>query len=344
MDDAGSGGAGGRGRDGLTDVLGVVVLVCSASWALIAAAGRTARPEGVLLAVLAVAAGYAAGRIGGSLLPVAAPAVTAVALVGLAVALPGRWEGGSHTPPLGYANADAALLVLATGAACCAAWAAGSRLLRLGLRLLGAGAATLALVIGSAAGFAASVAVVLCSLAAARTPRVLGLAGLALATAVAVGGTYAMAVDALPSGLSASVSGQLTPGRVALWREAIRLAEGHPLRGVGPGQFAEVSQAEPATTSGAVGPAGTLRSAPLQLAAEEGVPGVALLAAAYAWVLWALRRSPRPTPVVLTAGAALTGLALQASVDRTLGFAAVTAVAGLLAGLATAHPDRTDQP
>ncbi|MDX6316518.1 MAG: hypothetical protein QOF44_5982, partial [Streptomyces sp.] len=58
MDDAGSGGAGGRGRDGLTDVLGVVVLVCSASWALIAAAGRSARPEGVLLAVLAVAAGY----------------------------------------------------------------------------------------------------------------------------------------------------------------------------------------------------------------------------------------------------------------------------------------------
>jgi hypothetical protein len=31
----------------------------------------------------------------------------------------------------------------------------------------------------------------------------------------------------------------------------------------------------------------------------------------------------------------------QASVDRTPSFAAVTAVAGLLAGPATAHPDRT---
>lgn len=37
-------------------------------------------------------------------------------------------------------------------------------------------------------------------------------------------------------------------------------------------------------------------------------------------------------------GAALTGLAMQASVDHVLGYAAVSATAGLLAGLATARP------
>ncbi|WP_405734377.1 O-antigen polymerase [Streptomyces sp. NBC_01537] len=355
--DTRTGGATGdaRGRDVLTDVLGAVVLVCSAGWALIAATGRPARPEGVVLAVLAVAAGYAAGRIGGALLPMAAPALTALAVVALAVALPGRLAGGGgrHTPPLGYANADAALLVLATGAACCAAWSARSRPLRTGLRLLGAVAAVLALVIGSAAGFAASVGVVLCSLAADRTPRLLGLTGLALAAALAAGGTYAVAVDALPAGLSASLTGQLTPGRVAVWREAVDLAGRHPLRGVGPGQFAEVSQgedgqAEPAvTTAAALSTAATdaaePRSAPFQLAAEEGAAGVALLAASYAWVLLALHRSARPTPVVLTAGAALTGLAMQACVDHVLSYAAVTATAGLLAGLATARPFADDR-
>ncbi|SCE43855.1 hypothetical protein GA0115240_16142 [Streptomyces sp. DvalAA-14] len=41
---------------------------------------------------------------------------------------------------------------------------------------------------------------------------------------------------------------------------------------------------------------------------------------------------------MLTAGAALTGLALLATVDQVLSYAAVTAGAGFLAGLATAHP------
>ncbi|UVT07858.1 hypothetical protein AY578_02950, partial [Streptomyces thermocarboxydus] len=50
-----------------------------AAWPLITAAAGDGRPEGMLLAVLAVAAGYAAGRIGGALLPVAAPCAGALA-------------------------------------------------------------------------------------------------------------------------------------------------------------------------------------------------------------------------------------------------------------------------
>lgn len=331
-------------RSGRTDAVGAALLVTSAVWALVSAVGRPARPEGFLLAVLAVAAGFAAGRIGGALRPVAVPATAALGAIALTLLLPGRLSGGPQTPPLGYANADAALMVLATGAACCAAWACRLGPVRLGLRLLGALTALLALGLGSAAGFAASLGVLLCSLAADRTPRVIGLAGLALATAVAVGGTYAVAVDALPPGLSASLSGQLTPARVRLWHEALHTAGAGPLRGIGPGRFAEVEDAGQAPEADTPSGDGRPQSAPLQLAAEQGVPGVALLAASYAWLLCALRRSPRTTPVVLTAAAALTGLAMQSAVDHVLSYAAVTAGAGLLAGLTTSRPTRDGPP
>jgi len=71
---------------------------------------------------------------------------------------------------------------------------------------------------------------------------------------------------------------------------------------------------------------------------------VALLAAAFCWLLYALWRSPRPTPVVLTAGAALTGLAAIAVVGNALSFTAVPLGAGLLAGLATARPFAAESP
>lgn len=79
-------------------------------------------------------------------------------------------------------------------------------------------------------------------------------------------------------------------------------------------------------------------SAPLQLAAEQGLVGVALLAAVFGWILYVLWRTPRATPIVLTAGAALTALAAIAAVGNALSFTTVTAGAGLLAGMATARP------
>ena len=55
--------------------------------------------------------------------------------------------------------------------------------------------------------------------------------------------------------------------------------------------------------------------------------------------LW---RTARPTPIALTAAAALTGLALVASVGDALSFTSVSVGAGFLAGLATAHPIADD--
>ncbi len=83
---------------------------------------------------------------------------------------------------------------------------------------------------------------------------------------------------------------------------------------------------------------GKPHSAPLQQLAEQGVIGLFLLAAAFCWMLYALWRTARPTPVALTAGAALTALASIAAVGNALSFTTVSVGAGLLAGLATARP------
>ncbi|WP_345582830.1 O-antigen ligase family protein [Streptomyces prasinosporus] len=319
--------------------MGVAVLGACAAWALITAAAGEGRPEGMLLAVLAVAAGYAVGRIGGALLPVAAPCAGALAGVGLAVTVPHLAPGPQITAPLGHAGATTAVLALSAGAACCAAWAASARAVRAALRLLAVGIAVTAAVLGSAAGCLAAAAVLLCSLAAGRVRRRgPGVAVLAVTAAGVTGLTWAVAGDAVPEGFAAPLEARLTSHRVDLWRDALGLARHHAGLGVGPGRFGELgATALPSPSSG-----GKPHSAPLQLAAEQGAVGAALLALAFGWLLYALWRSPRATPVVLTAGAALTAVAAVAAVGNALSFTAVSVGTGLLAGLATARPFADD--
>ncbi|MFJ6215935.1 O-antigen ligase family protein [Streptomyces sp. NPDC092296] len=323
------------------EVVGAAVLAACAAWTLVATAGRpTARPEGVLLALLAVTAGYAAGRVAGALLPTLAPAAAALA-VGVAVAVvPGGLSGGSLAPPLHYGNADAALLSLGVGAACCAAWSVRRTWPRLALLGLAAALAGLTLVAGSAVAFATGAGTLLVSGTAARLRR-RGplLAVLALCAVLAGGGTVALAFGAVPGGVRGTAVSGLSERRVDLWSDALDQVRQDPLRGVGPDRFAERS-----VTAQADGDTAKAGSAPLQQAAEQGLPGLLLLVCAFLWALWVLLRSPRPAAVALSAAAALTGLAVHASVDYVLSFCAVTAGAGLLLGFATARPVAEEAP
>lgn len=195
-------------RRNVSDAVGVLVLGASATWSLITAAAHDGRPEGVLLALLAVAAGYAAGRISGALLPVAAPCAAALTGLGLAVGLPHLTPGPEIVAPLGHAGATAALLTLATGAACCAAWTTGSPALRLLLRLVAVGIAVASAALGSASGLVTCAAVLLCSLAAGQMRhRGAGIAGLTLAAIAVTGLTWAVAGNAVPDGLTETLRG-----------------------------------------------------------------------------------------------------------------------------------------
>ncbi|MGW0375484.1 O-antigen ligase family protein, partial [Streptomyces coeruleorubidus] len=196
-------------------------------------------------------------------------------------------------------------------------------------------AAVLAAVLGSATGCVASVAVLLCSLAAGRTRhRGAGLAVLGTVAVLVTGLTWAVAARAVPGGLVTAVEERLTPHRVQLWQDAWHLLRDDAALGIGPGRFGELST----TSAQSLLSDGKPHSAPLQQAAEQGLVGVVLLAAAFGWVLYALWRGPRPTPVALTAGAALTALAAIAAIGNALSFTAVSVGAGLLAGMATARP------
>ncbi|MFJ4716775.1 O-antigen ligase family protein [Streptomyces sp. NPDC088785] len=324
-----------RRRRGRSDVAGIAVLGACAIWTLISATARAGRPEGVLLAVLAVAAGYAGGRIAGGLAPVATCGAVAAGGLALAVASPQTVPVPDSSAPLGGAGATAALLVLSTGALCCAAWSARTRRPRITLHLLSAGTVVVGVLAGSAAGAAASCAVALCSLASARRRRrARALAGLGVGTAVVAGLGLALADGALPPGWASFLTDGLSERRVRLWRRALELAEAHPALGTGPGRFEDVNGV-PAPSEV---PDARPHSAVLQTAAEQGFVGLALLTAAYGWLLYVLWRSTRPTPVVLTAGAALTAVAVLATLGNALSFTAVTAGAGLLAGIATAVP------
>ncbi|MEU1594963.1 O-antigen ligase family protein [Streptomyces sp. NPDC005708] len=322
-------------RRNVSDVTGVLVLGACAAWSLITAAAHGGRPEGDLLAVLAVAAGYASGRIVGALLPVAAPTAGALAGLGLAVAAPYVRANPQFVTPLGHTGAVAALLTLSSGAACCAAWAARTPAQRLALHLAAAGITVAAAALDSTTGLLACAGVLLCSLAAGRMRhRGPALAVLALVAALAAGTSWAVAENVLPDGLSAFLEEQLSGHRVMLWRDALTLVHRDPAFGAGPGRFGELSP----TAAQSLMPDGKPHSAALQQAAEQGVVGVALLAAAFCWVLYALWRTQRPTPIALTAGAALTALAVIVSVGNALSFTIVTAGAGLLAGIATVRP------
>ncbi|MER5948038.1 hypothetical protein ABT127_18470 [Streptomyces sp. NPDC001904] len=336
-----------RRRHGGSDVVGIVVLGGCAAWSMITATARAGRPEGVLLAVLAVAAGYAGGRIAGGLAPVATSCAVGAGGLCLALAAPQAVPAPNTSTPLGGAGATAALLVLSTGALACAAWAARTRHLRVTLHLLSAGTVVLGAVAGSGVGAAASCGVVLCTLAAAGLRHRAGaLAGLGVGTAAVAGLGLALAGGALPSGAASFLGGELPEGRVRLWHRALDLAASDPVLGAGPGRFEEFGPVTTVSAASAGSPAPDARphSAVLQVAAEQGFIGLALLTAAYCWLLYVLWRSTRPTPVVLTAGAALTAVAVLATVGNALSFTAVTAGAGLLAGIATAMPLGDEPP
>jgi hypothetical protein len=305
------------------DALGVVVVVLAVGWTFVT--GRDgAHPWPVVGAWCLALAGVVAGRLSvrrHAALPTAAVA----AAVGGAVLL--TWPGITELlgGPLGYSNANASLC----GLGAVAAVATATRLPRRpdrGAVLIGALALTgAAAVTGS---LAATIVLVgtLALVTVARALRRLDLVApfCIVACSLTLGVTLAIAVNADPSPSDAT--------RVRLWSHAATLVEEHRVEGVGPGNFQDSSaeSSDPDTRHA--------HHDFLEYAAEQGVVGLLLLLAAVALAYATVWVAHDGTTRTALGAAAVTVVALHATVDYVLHLPQLVAVAGVLVGATTALP------
>jgi len=224
------------------------------------------------------------------------------------------------------------------------------------LRLLGAAAAGLGAVAlaaslsrGAWIGAGLGLLVLLCLVRPGTRWRLLAGLVAAAATVVLAGAAFGrQPLLAVVGDRAASlVAGQRNPyeERSAIWQEALRQWQAHPLLGTGPGGY-------PVLAAPGGGPLATVRpghahSLPLTVAAEQGLLGLTALAVAVAaggaGVLAALRRNGRQggagageRELLAGAGSALATVLGQGAVDYPLRNPVLVTLTWLLVGLLAA--------
>jgi peptidoglycan/xylan/chitin deacetylase (PgdA/CDA1 family) len=257
-----------------------------------------------------------------------------VVALALALALPdaGRLARGSPAAgPLGYGNANAALYLQAALAAALVALTWPRPAVRVACGAVAVLFAVVTIQSSRAGGVLVAVAVVglLASGGRWRTRILVALlvGGFvaALALPIVVGERYA---DGRTGGFVAQAARAFDRRRVALWSEALALAEANPVVGVGPGSFSEES-----ATAATDPDAAWAHDDFLQAAAEGGVPAAAILVAVFLWGL-ALAWSSGGAQGAPVGAVAVAVLGIHASVDHLLGYPLIPLSAAAVLGSA----------
>lgn len=188
-------------------------------------------------------------------------------------------------------------------------------------------------------------------LPAVRRPLALAVLGAVLllggATVVAPGQPLARLVTERVASLG-DPSRNPYDDRPALWGEAARQIRAHPLLGVGPDNYG-VAALRSGSTVGEVEPAHA-HDLPLTVAAEAGLPAVALLVGLTLAMarrgLRTLRRPRDPQERAVVAGlvAGLLGIVVQGAIDVTLRNSLLLLTMALVAGLVLASASASGQP
>lgn len=305
------------------------------------AADRPARPSPLVALLVAAAVVYSISRVAGSarawLVPVA---VTLTIAVTVAVS-PDIASGKPLADPLGYANANAALLV--QGVVAAGMWMAvvhhrGSRVVP---AALGLALAAVTVQTGSSAGvslaaIAVAAAVIVLWRAPVRTAVLIaaGAAAAALLVTIAVGGAYRSPRH--HSDAVGAVAQTLSSRRAALWHDALALTRDDPIRGVGPGRFEVASP-----TASSDRDTRWAHSLFLQQAAETGLVGVLLLVGLVTLVFAQLWRS-RGSPAARVLGAvSVAALLMHGAIDYIAHFPAIPLAVAALAGSAAVTAGRS---
>ncbi len=279
---------------------------------------------GVLLAVAGWLLGAAATRVHAALPGVV---VAGAVLLAVVVTLPPSLSGGPAAPPLGYGNADAALLLAATAGLLVSARHLKWRW-RHGLTAAAVLTTVLCALTQSMQATAGCVLLLGWSAVRSRGPaaRWQVLSAVLLAAAVTLTFLLGLRLIALPS---TTLGTALSQERVEVWSDALDLVAVNPVRGVGAGGFAELSP-----TAQADADLAWAHSAPLQVAAELGWVGFTLLILLAAWAIVVLRRDA----VVAAA------LLLPATIDYVLDFGWVVLAYSVVLGAGWAGSDGAGKP
>ncbi|HET7325945.1 MAG TPA: O-antigen ligase family protein [Nocardioidaceae bacterium] len=287
-----------------------------AGWSFLAHPAAPAAPAMAGMVLAGIAAWVGGGWLARSYRE--APGVAVVALVTVAMLAGGTesLSGGATAPPLGYANASAALLTIGVAGALSAAAHARDRL-RTGLVVWAGVLAVASLATGSRAVAACCVLLMLLWPRLRRGPAAAWQAFAATVVGAAVVATVLLGATGSSSAEAGVVPETVGSTRVDLWSEALDITADHPVRGVGPGNFSLHSP-----TAGSDPDLQWAHSTPMQVLAELGLVGLALLAALTGWMVLALGRG----------AVFLAILALQPTVDYVLTFPAVLLGAAFVLG------------
>lgn len=317
--------------------LGAALVAALAAWTAISAERSGGDPGPTLALIAATAAAFAAARI----VAAKAPGVVPIAVVAVGAAVVILWwedvlSGKPAGEPFGYANATAALLTQSSIAAMMIAvgggrgkrWAGGAMWLAFAFVALAAGATA-----------ASAVAILLppAALAAARSfePRKLVVAGAVGLTVAAVCAPVLLGLGYGRDPEAAMRSGWIEPAlgwrRPALWYDALAIMSAEPLLGVGAGRFEEASPIAASDRD-----ARWAHNDFLEYGAESGLPGLALLLASVAWLVWTTVPGGGSPDRQALGAAAIVALVALASIDYVLHFAVVPVAGAALAGAAPA--------
>jgi O-antigen ligase len=311
------------------DAAGVALAAAFAAWTVTCAVVRAGNPWPQVALLAAAVAAYVIGRTQGGRRPVFVPAAVVVSiLVGTVASGPAALSGGPLAPPVGYGNANGALFTLGVAAACAMAILANKEPVRLGAGVLAIVLLGLAVFTLSKTAAVLAAGILLIAVVAHRLGRwVVFIAPLAVLGMVGVTVILGLTHGSLPALLE-----ELSERRTLLWREAMEIVADEPAFGVGPGMFAQTSP-----TALANDEARWAHSVYLQVAAETGVVGAALLGLLLLWLFAALYRSRQDIRLVVVGTAAVTAFAVHAAIDYIAHFPAVVLIAALLAGLASSR-------
>lgn len=321
------------GRGIRLDALGLLLLVVIALWAVATAllSGGSAAPYVGL--VLAAAGTLLVARSLSNVRRIIVPGAVLVAAVALFLTdRQGMLSSAPLSGPFGYNNAKAAFLIQVSIAGLMVAVLARSaagRVLGVALAVV---AGSLPLLTRSLSGSILILMVAAVAVTAARwgirsAVKVAGvLFGLSLALTVALAATYGPGQH---GGIGEPADETFSEQRLRLWSEALAIAREHPLAGVGPGRYEEVSPTARADPDFA-----RAHHEFLQAGAEQGVVGFTLLGAIFIWGFARLSAVPVPRRVTALGAVALASLGVHASIDYVLHFPAIPITTAALVGAA----------